>query len=59
MRIEIRSSLSNGKEFFEFELLDGPEEIEHVKGYSNDLINAFTKVLEWRERIARDYQSDG
>jgi len=58
MRIEIRSSLSNGKEFFEFELLDGPGEIEHVKGYSNDLINAFTKVLEWRERIALDYQPD-
>lgn len=46
---------SEGKEFFEYTLYDGPDGIEKVHGYSVDLIMAFTKILEWRERIARDY----
>lgn len=58
MKINIVTKFSNGKEFYEFELFDGPDEIEHVKGFSTDLINAFTKVLEWRERIARDYAEE-
>ena len=55
MKINIVNHLDGEKEFFEWELSDGPEEFETVKGYSTDLINAFTKILEWRERIKKDY----
>lgn len=56
MKIEIVNRFyENGKEVFEYSLHDGPDGIEHVHGYATDLITAFTKVLEWRERIARDY----
>jgi hypothetical protein len=58
MKIKIQNSFHEGKEYFEFELLDGPDEVEHVTGYSTDLINAFTKILEWSERISRDYGTD-
>lgn len=56
MKLQIDSHFnSDGKEFFEYTLYDGPDGIEKVHGYSMDLILAFTKILEWRERIARDY----
>jgi hypothetical protein len=58
MKIEIKNGFSNGKEYYEFDLWDGPEEIEHVRGFSTDLINVFTKVLEWRERIGREYEEE-
>lgn len=58
MKIEVKNGFSNGTEYYEFELWDGPDSIEHVKGYSSDLINVFTKLLEWRERIAREYVSE-
>lgn len=57
MKIEIRNQLFEGREFFEFTLYDGPEDIERAHGYSVDLIEAFTKIIEWRERIAQDYGS--
>ena len=60
MKLEISSFTNDhGKEFFKYELLDGPNNEERVQGYATDLIVAFTKVLEWRERIARDFSSDG
>ena len=55
MKIEIHSEEHNGKEYYEFTLLEGPKNSERVHGYSTDLITAFTKVIEWRERILRDY----
>lgn len=56
MRLEITNFFNDhGKEFFKYELLDGPDDEEKVQGYASDLIVAFTKVLEWRERISRDY----
>jgi hypothetical protein len=56
MRLEITDHYySDGKEFYEYTLYDGPDGIEKVHGYATDLIVAFTKVLEWRERISRDY----
>lgn len=58
MKIEIKKGSSNGKEFFEFQLWDGPEGVEYVRGFSTDLVNVFTKVLEWRERISREYGED-
>jgi hypothetical protein len=56
MKIIITSRTHKCKEYYEWELKDGPEEFESVKGYSTDLINAFTKILEWRERILKDYE---
>lgn len=56
MKLEITNFFNDhGKEFFKYELLDGPNDEEKVQGYASDLIVAFTKVLEWRERISRDY----
>lgn len=47
-----------GQEFYEWTLNDGPEGIEEVHGYAVDLITAFSKVLEWHERIAADYAAE-
>jgi hypothetical protein len=59
MKIEITDHFTNeGKEFFRFELYDGPDGIEHVSGFSSDLIEAFSKIIEWRERISQDYYND-
>lgn len=57
MKIEITSRyMPDGKEFYEWTLADGPEGIEEVHGYATDLITAFSKVIEWRERIAAEYK---
>ena len=57
MKIEIQNRFTpDGKEYYEWSLLDGPADCsEHVHGFATDLITAFTKVLEWQERIAADY----
>lgn len=56
MKLEIKNHFyPTGKEYYEYTLYDGPDGIEKVHGYATDLIIAFTKILEWRERIARDY----
>lgn len=56
MQIEIVNHFTNaGKEFFRFELYDGPDGIEHVSGFASDLVEAFSKIIEWRERISQDY----
>jgi hypothetical protein len=56
MRIEITSRHTpDGKAFFEWSLWDGPDGIDHAHGYASDLIVAFSKLIEWRERISRDY----
>lgn len=55
MRIDIKSQIYSGKEIFEFTLIDGADDKEKVRGYSSDLITAFTKILEWREKISREY----
>lgn len=49
---------SDGKEYFEWRLLDGPDGIEEVRGFASDLIVAFSKIIEWRERIAADYAKE-
>jgi hypothetical protein len=56
MKIEIKSQNFEGRQYFEFILQDGPGDRERVKGYATDLIIAFTKVIEWHERIEREYQ---
>ena len=49
---------ANGSHFFEWTLADGPDGVEIVHGYATDLITAFSKVLEWHERISADYAAE-
>jgi len=59
MQIEIVNHFTNtGKEFFRFELYDGPDGIEHVSGFASDLVEAFSKIIEWRERIGQEYYNE-
>lgn len=59
MKVEILNrNTSDGREFYEWSLWDGPDGIEEVHGYATDLITAFSKIIEWRERIAADYAQD-
>jgi hypothetical protein len=59
MQIEITNRFtSDGKEFFEWSLWDGPDGIDHVHGYASDLVQAFSKIFEWRERIGADYAAE-
>ena len=56
MQINITNHFTeDGREYFRFDLYDGPDGIEHVEGFAVDLVQAFAKLLEWRERIAADY----
>jgi hypothetical protein len=57
MKIEITNRFTtDGREYLEWDLYDGPADCsDHAHGYASDLIQAFTKILEWRERIAADY----
>jgi hypothetical protein len=56
MKVEITNQWFEGREYFEFTLYDGPDCSERAHGYSVDLIEAFTKIIEWREMISRDYE---
>lgn len=59
MKVEIVNRFtSDGREFYEWSLWDGPDGIEEVHGYATDLITAFSKILEWHERIASDYANN-
>ncbi len=59
MNVKINDRFTpDGKTFFEWYLWDGPDGIEEVHGYATDLITAFSKIIEWRERIAADYTQD-
>jgi len=59
MQIEIANRFTpNGNEYIEWDLYDGPNGIDHAHGYAVDLVQAFSKILEWRERIANDYVND-
>ena len=56
MKVEIFDRHTpDGRTFFEWSLWDGPDGVEEVHGYATDLITAFSKIIEWRERIAADY----
>ena len=48
----------SGKIFYEWWLFDGPEGIEEIRGFATDLIIAFSKILEWHERIGADYAAE-
>jgi hypothetical protein len=59
MKVKIINRFTpDGKEFFEWHLWDGPDGVEEVHGYATDLITAFSKIIEWRERIAADYAQE-
>jgi hypothetical protein len=47
-----------GQTFYEWWLYEGPDGIEEIRGYATDLITAFSKILEWRERIGADYAAE-
>ena len=55
MRIEITDATANGQTYYRFILNDGPSEIDTVQGFGKDLIEVFSKIIEWREKIANDY----
>lgn len=57
MKIQIESKhTADGKEYFEWSLWDGPaDSADHAHGYATDLIVAFSKLIEWREKIWNDY----
>ena len=46
---------AQGNEYYEWDMWDGPDGIDHMHGYATDLIHAFSKIIEWREKVARDY----
>jgi hypothetical protein len=59
MKIEILNHFTHdGKEFYYWTLYDGPDGIDEVKGFAMDLIEVFSKIVEWRERIGADYAEE-
>jgi len=59
MKVEITNHFTSDKrEYFRWEIYDGPDGIEHARGFASDIVIAFTKIMEWRERIAMDYTQD-
>lgn len=59
MQIKISNHFTPaGTEFYEWDLYDGPDGIDHVHGYASDLIQAFSKIVEWQDRIGRDYAEE-
>jgi hypothetical protein len=59
MKIEINNHFAaDGKEFYYWTLYDGPDGIDEVKGFATDLIEVFSKIIEWRERIGADYAQE-
>jgi hypothetical protein len=59
MRLNITNHHTpDGREFFYWTLLDGPDGADEVTGFGTDLCEVFSKVIEWRHRIARDYTEE-
>ena len=59
MKIEVINRFTaDGREYIEWSLWDGPEDIDHAHGYASDLVQAFSKIFEWRERIGADYAAE-
>ena len=48
----------DGREFYYWILLDGPDSVDEVTGFGTDLCEVFSKVIEWRHRIAQDYTNN-
>ena len=59
MKIEIIDRFTpDGRAFYEWNLWDGPDGIDHAHGYASDLVQAFSKIFEWHERIGADYAQE-
>jgi len=59
MKIDIADRFTpEGRVFYEWNLWDGPDGIDHAHGYASDLVQAFSKILEWHERIGADYAAE-
>ena len=59
MKIEIIDRFTpDGRKYYEWNLWDGPDGIDHAHGYASDLVQAFSKIFEWHERIASDYATE-
>jgi len=59
MKIDIINHFTpDGKEFYYWTLYDGPDGIDEVRGFAMDLIEVFSKIVEWRERIGQDYANE-
>ena len=59
MKIKILDRFTpTGQSYYEWWLWAGPDGIEEIHGYAADLITAFSKILEWHERIAADYAAE-
>ena len=55
MKIEVTDAVANGQTYYKFILHDGPDNTDNVQGFGTDLIECFSKIIEWREKIANDY----
>jgi hypothetical protein len=49
---------ASGGQFYEWWLYGGPDGVEEVHGYATDMVTAFSKLLEWHERINADYAAE-
>lgn len=60
MRIEIVNKFTpDGREFVEWDIWYGPADgSDHAHGYAIDLVQAFAKIFEWKERMDRDYADE-
>jgi hypothetical protein len=59
MKIEITNQYTReGKEFYYWSMFTGPDGIDEVRGFASDLIEVFSKIVEWQERIALDYTEE-
>ena len=60
MRIEIINRFTpDGREYIEWDIWYGPYDgSDHAHGYAIDLVQAFAKIFEWKERMDRDYADE-
>ena len=57
MKISIVNKFTqDGREYIEWDFWYGPADCsDHAHGYAIDLVQAFAKIFEWKERIDQDY----
>lgn len=60
MKISIENKFTpDGREFVEWDIWYGPADCsDHAHGYAIDLVQAFAKIFEWKERMDRDYADE-
>lgn len=60
MKISIVNKFTpDGREFIEWDIWYGPADCsDHAHGYAIDLVQAFAKIFEWKERMDRDYADE-